>query len=114
MAEIPFCEFDLDGARHRVLEWYPLVLYDKTSQLTPANEARKEMLHQKWKSMEAILPPAQKAELEHSKRAASQSGPSVTFHCIMDFSRGLRMDNEEREPILDFSVDDNADGIESL
>lgn len=73
MAESPFRELDLEDSRFRLLERYTVVVYDKTCQVTSVNEARKEMFSQRSKSMESI-PPTQSALLEHSKRAAYQTG----------------------------------------
>lgn len=69
MAESPFHELDLEDSHFRLLEWYTVVVYDETSQVTSVNEAQKEIFCQRSKSMESILP-TQSALLELSKHAA--------------------------------------------
>ena len=73
MAEHPYTPIDIDADHFKRLERYIVVLYDKTSQLKSVNEAGKELFCQRSKPMDGI-PPTQDALLQHSKRAAYQTG----------------------------------------
>ena len=69
----PFAAVQSDAENFQLLERFIVVLYDKTSMLEHVNEARQELFCKKGKVMEA-LPPTQDALLQHTKRAAFQSG----------------------------------------
>lgn len=58
-----------------VLERFTILLYDRTSDLTDIDEARKEMFTKKGRAMESI-PPTRGALIQHIKRAVYQGG-----HC---------------------------------
>lgn len=73
VAENPFTALDANSHHFRLLERYTVVLYDKTSQLSSVDEARRQMFcHRDKISMEA-LPPTQAALLQHSNRAVYQA-----------------------------------------
>ena len=56
-----------------LLERFVIVLYDRTSQLTDINNARKDLFTRKGRFKHASLPPTNAALTEHAKRAAYQS-----------------------------------------
>ena len=56
-----------------VLERFVVLLYDRTSTEVKVNEARKHLFSQKGRPMDG-LPPTRAALVEHTKRAAYQSG----------------------------------------
>ena len=100
MADNPFCNIDKEDEHFKLLERYTVVLYDKTSQVSSVNVARKEMFCQRSKCMETI-PPTQSALLEHSKRAAYQTGIWVTCnmplqHAPSPEGRGWTMKKESQ------------------
>ena len=55
------------------IERLTVVLYDKTSSLSSANEAREELFCRKNRSIDNI-PPTQNALLQHTQRAVYQAG----------------------------------------
>ncbi|CAB4012719.1 Hypothetical predicted protein, partial [Paramuricea clavata] len=57
------------------IERYTVLLYDRTSNKSTVNEARKQLFAQKGRSLDAI-PPSRAALVEHTRRAAYQAG-----HC---------------------------------
>ena len=72
MALNPYAQLSVDAQHFRQLEYFTVILYDKTSHLENVDEARKELFCQKNKTMQ-IISPAQNALLQHSKRAADQA-----------------------------------------
>ncbi|KAL9951067.1 hypothetical protein ACROYT_G043662 [Oculina patagonica] len=54
------------------LEWFVILLYDRTSNKANVNEARKQLFPQKGRAYDAI-PPTRAALLQHTKRAAYQA-----------------------------------------
>ena len=71
IAENPFVAMELNSHHFKLLERFTVVLYDKTSQLSSVDEARRELFCHRDK-MEA-LPPTQGALLQHSNRAVYQA-----------------------------------------
>ena len=60
-----------------VLERYVVLLYDRTSDQSSVNEARKQLFTQKSRSLEN-LPPTQAALVQHIKRASYQANQIPT------------------------------------
>ena len=73
MANHPHTPLTIECEHFRLLERFCVVIYDKTSNLESVNEARKDLLCQKSRTMETI-PPSQDARLQHCKRVAYQAG----------------------------------------
>jgi len=63
---------DVNAEHCQLLEPFTILLYDKTSDLEPVDEARKELFCRKAKSMEN-LPPTLDALMQHLMRVAYQS-----------------------------------------
>ena len=55
------------------LQRFVVLMYDRTSDKTDVNQARKQLFTQKGRPLESI-PPTQAALLQHTKRAAYQAG----------------------------------------
>ena len=72
MALNPYAQLSVDAQHFRQLEYFTVILYDKTSHLENVDEARKYLFCQNNKTMQTI-PPTQNALLLHSKRAAYQA-----------------------------------------
>ena len=72
MALNPYAQLSVDAQHFRQLEYFTVILYDKTSHLENVDEARKYLFCQNNKTMQTI-PPTQNALLQHSKRAAYQA-----------------------------------------
>ena len=62
---------DMSEATMALLEWFVLLLYDRTSDIMNVNDARKQLFTQKSRSLEN-LPPSQQALKQHIKRACFQ------------------------------------------
>ena len=73
MALNPYKHMDLDSQHFQILEHFTVLLYDKTSSLESVNEVRRVLFCQRNKTMENI-PPTQDALIQHTKRAAYQTG----------------------------------------
>ncbi|VDI50436.1 Hypothetical predicted protein [Mytilus galloprovincialis] len=54
------------------IERYVILMYDKTSQCTKVNDARKDLFTRKGRAIDNI-PPSESALLEHTKRAVYMS-----------------------------------------
>ena len=72
IAENPFAKIEVGSKHFQSLERYTIVLYDKTSQLTSVNEARRQLFCQRDRGLMEALPPTQAALEQHVKRAIYQ------------------------------------------
>ena len=72
ITENPFTAIEVGSEHFKSLERFTVVLYDKTSQLSSVNEARRQLFCQRDKSMMEALPPTQAALEQHIKRAVYQ------------------------------------------
>jgi len=73
IAENPFVAMELNSHHFKLLERFTVVLYDKTSQLSSVDEARRELFYHRNKMMMEALPPTQGALLQHSSCAVYQA-----------------------------------------
>ena len=73
MASHPHIQIIVESQHFQLLECFTVILYDKASNHKFVNEARRELLCQKNKTMETI-PPTQNALLQLCKRVAYQAG----------------------------------------
>ncbi|CAM1319235.1 Uncharacterised protein r2_g2741 [Pycnogonum litorale] len=73
MATHPFEHVDLDSETFQKIERLVIIVYDKTSNSTNVNSARKELFSQKSQAVDKI-PPTQNALLQHTNRTVYQSG----------------------------------------
>jgi len=64
---------ELNSHHFKLLERFTVLLYDKTSQLSFVDDARRELFFHKDKIMIKALPPRQGALLQHLKRAVYQA-----------------------------------------
>jgi hypothetical protein len=64
---------EVNSHHFKLLERFTVALYDKTSQLSCVDEARRELFSHREKVVMEALPPTQGALLQHSKRAVYQA-----------------------------------------
>ena len=65
----PFTAIEVGSEHFKSLERFTVVLYDKTSQLSYVNQARRQLFCQRDKSVMKALPPTQAALEQHIKLA---------------------------------------------
>ena len=73
MASNPHVPLNIESEEFKLLECFCVIIYDKTNSLEYVNEARRELLCQKNRTMETI-PPTLDAFLQHCRRASYQAG----------------------------------------
>jgi len=67
LASYPFEYLNIDSIHFQKIKRFTVILYDKTSPLSSANEARKDLFCHKSRSMDWI-PSTQNALLQHTQR----------------------------------------------
>jgi len=78
IAENLFVATEVNSHHFKLLEHFTVFLYDKTSQLSSVDEARRELFCHRDKMMMEALPPTQGALLQHSNRAVYQASVWTT------------------------------------
>ena len=73
IAENPFVAIDMTSDYFKLLERFTVVMYDRTSQLSTVDEARRALFCHRDRIMMEALPPTQGALLQHSNRAVYQA-----------------------------------------
>ena len=73
LAQHPFEKLTADSEHFKAIERLVVVIYDRTSPLSPVNDAREELFCRKNRSVERI-PPTKDALLQHTRRAVYQAG----------------------------------------